>query len=94
MRAIRYDTLTQTWERGDNFVAYLTYTIRCMLATDAKTKVHSLLSKDQIKRVDTDLDSVVKEMLQDKATVKTLRRIWRGNKDAVHDFIMNSGDDE
>jgi hypothetical protein len=92
-RAIRYDSLTQTWERGANFNAYLAYTLTCMLATPSKEKVHNLLTKSQVKRIETDFDAVVLEMLEDKATIKTLKRIWRNTESAVQDFILNSDDD-
>jgi len=93
VKAIKYDTYTQKWERGENFNGYLTYLIECMLETKGKEKVHSLLTAEQIERTTSNINAVVLEMLQDKATVSTLKRIWRGTEDSVQDFIINSDDD-
>ena len=94
MRVLRYDSLTKTWERGENYLTYLTYIIKCMLQTDAAEKVHSLLTPEQILRLENDLNGVVLELLQDKATRDTLRRIWRGDHDNVIDYILNLDDAE
>ena len=90
IRAIRYDALTKSWERAENFHAYLTYLIGCALNAAKKDSVLSLLSKEQIGRTNSDLSNVVTEMLQDCATVSTLRRMWRGSACTVQDFILNS----
>lgn len=89
IKAIRYDSSTQSWGRGDNFHAYFAHLIESMLAV-SKEKVHSLLSKEQIQRLDNDFNKVTLEMLEDHATVNTLKRMWRGNKDAVVDYILNA----
>jgi hypothetical protein len=92
--AIRYNTIDRTYSRGDSFQDYFEYLIGCMKDSPAKEKLHSLLSKEQITRLEKNLHEVALEMLQDKLTMKTLRRMWRGDKtDVVGDFILNIDDE-
>lgn len=92
--AIRYNSNTKTYSRGDDFQDYFEYLIRNMKDSPLKEKLFGLLSKEQIQRLDTDLRGVALEMLQDNLTLKTLRRIWRGDKtEVVGDFIMNIDDE-
>lgn len=93
-RIIRYDSISKMWERADNFLPYIEYIVECMNQSNVADKLHSLISNDQIQQLDTDPTSVVFEMLQDKVTVRTLRRIWRGTKDTVEDFILTADDEE
>lgn len=88
--AIRYNSSTKNLERADNFVDYLTYVITCYLKTPAKDKFLDILSTEQKLRFTSNPKEVVLELLQDKASVNTLRRIWRGSDEAVKDFILNT----
>lgn len=89
IRALRYDSLTLTWSRGENYQAYLAYIIESMTKSEAKDKLANFLSQEQIKKLDTDLAGVVQEVLEDKAAWSTLRILCKGDMDNVVDFILN-----
>lgn len=88
IRALRYDSLTKMWERGENFLDYLTYIVKCGLEV-CPEKIKELLTEGQIKRINTDLKGVVSEMLEDKNTTRALRIMWGGKQEAIVDFILN-----